>query len=71
VVGQDAGFTDTRIIFLWLKTHTLFYKIPIKILKLTDCVSKYELYELCMKKQKNKEEYAKVIYSSEPRIGKK
>jgi hypothetical protein len=70
IVGQDAGFTDTRVVFLWLKTHSMFYKIPLTIMQLKEFMSKSELFELFQKNVNSTLDSAGIVYSSEPRIGK-
>ncbi len=76
LLGPTAGFTDTRVVTMWLRSWSLFseaqeyeyfsFKSP-ESLNLSQ-ITAVELKELLAKTKAGRQE---VIYSAEPRIGRK
>jgi hypothetical protein len=69
IIGPQAGFTDSRIIYMWLKSHALFYpNSSIKVIKSADTIDLNNL---------KKSDYEGLLaqatvelqYGQEPRIG--
>lgn len=70
-IGEEAGFTNSRVIFLWLKSWQMFYpENHFYITKLDDFVnlnSQIEIQEIIDKSRKDNSQ--NLEYGQEPRIG--
>lgn len=71
-VGKQASFTDTRIVYTWIKSQNMFFESDYFVSKLQESIdieSQNDLANLInnSKSSANKE----LLYSLEPRIGTK
>ena len=68
LVGENAGFTDTRVIYIWIKNQSLFYNtnihiINIKSVDIKDYSSVKDLLSI------ESDNTTSLKYSRDPRIG--
>lgn len=70
VVGTEAGFTNTRIVYLWLKSLSEFgLSIDLKILKNSNLVDLQNQPFSLVKSILQTATKQDLLYSQEPRIG--
>ena len=67
LIGHSAGFTDSRVVYMWLKSALMFDKIKFRLINVADKndVKDDKIIELL-----NISDSSQLVYSGEPRIGK-
>jgi hypothetical protein len=74
LIGPHAGFTDTRIVFVWLKSWQMFHPRNHFYLKKTSFDVPLDFVDVTiakdfLNKAKNENNNSEIRYSREPRIG--
>ncbi|MEM1311986.1 MAG: hypothetical protein AAGF07_00815 [Patescibacteria group bacterium] len=70
IIGNRAGFNDTRIIYIWLKSHMMFNNTSIKTKRVDNKLSQDEVLQALLSSNSDFVNIDHLSYSHEPRIGK-
>jgi hypothetical protein len=67
LIASNASFTDTRIIYIWLKSNLIFSKIQLKIINTSEPYTENPTKIIDLMKLTGSKD---LTYSGQPRIGK-
>jgi hypothetical protein len=71
-IGKQASFTDTRIVYTWVKSQNLFYGSEYFVARIPENIDIENPDEIRLAIEKAKSINSQdLLYSQEPRIGKK
>ena len=70
IIGNEASFSDSRIMHIWLKSHQLFKNCLIKTLRVDRQLNQRDFNNFCKSGLGGFADTDLLLYSGEPRIGK-
>lgn len=69
-IGSMAGFTDARVLYMWLKTHSMFNpKTSLKVIKSSENISEIEEFDYNRVRYVFEKGSEELVYSTQPNIG--
>ncbi len=69
VVAKHAGFTDSRVVYIWLETNFLFENKTFKVVNLPEGLTFIDLDTSSFTQLNKESSKNSSIYSAKPRIG--